>query len=216
MCQHFCHAVLVNESGRLSAHRMVRKQKCSWQGKPCAGCQTVDTLEKPGRMSLWIAQILALLAPEGAPAEGPLAEAIFRSLLTQIYDGRLAAGAVLNEAALAEEYRRKSRARARSHPAPARLQARHARAVPARAGCQLTPDFVRQLSKCAWRSKAWPATSPRSASRDEELRQIGARARRVSRADRVLPSAQSGTPGRGKSIRLPRAHRARMRQRTHR
>lgn len=46
-----------------------------------------------------------LLASEGSPAEGPLAETIFRSLLTQIYDGRLAAGALLNEAALAEEYR---------------------------------------------------------------------------------------------------------------
>ncbi len=48
---------------------------------------------------------IALLAPVHGAAEGPLAEAIFRSLLAKIQDGRLAAGSLLNEAALADEYR---------------------------------------------------------------------------------------------------------------
>jgi len=88
---------------------------------------------------------LALLAPEGAPAEGPLAEAIFESLLTQIYDGRLAAGALLNEAALAEEYGvsrgpvREAIRRLQGFQLVTREPYQRARIV------VLTPDFVRQL-----------------------------------------------------------------------
>lgn len=44
------------------------------------------------------------LAPDSNGSQGPLAEAIFHRLLSQIYEGRLAAGALLNEAALADEY----------------------------------------------------------------------------------------------------------------
>ena len=85
---------------------------------------------------------LAVLASD---SEEPLAEAVFRSLLAQIHDGRLAAGALLNEAALADEY---STSRGPVREAIRRLQGyklvtrepyQRARVV------ELTPDFVRQL-----------------------------------------------------------------------
>ena len=85
---------------------------------------------------------LAVLAAEN---EEPLAEAIFRSLLAQIYDGRLAAGALLNEAALADEYRtsrgpvREAIRRLQGYKLVTREPYQRARVV------ELTPDFVRQL-----------------------------------------------------------------------
>ncbi len=83
-----------------------------------------------------------------APAadhEEPLAEAVFRSLLGKIYDGHLAAGALLNEAALADEYRtsrgpvREAVRRLQGYRLVTREPYQRARVV------ELTPDFVRQL-----------------------------------------------------------------------
>ena len=43
-------------------------------------------------------------APNNAPKNAPLAETILAELLQRIYDGRLASGAPINEAAIAEEF----------------------------------------------------------------------------------------------------------------
>ncbi|MFO1310707.1 MAG: GntR family transcriptional regulator [Burkholderiales bacterium] len=78
-------------------------------------------------------------------SEEPLAEAVFRSLLGKIYDGRLAAGALINEAALAGEYRtsrgpvREAVRRLQGYRLVTREPYQRARVV------ELTPDFVRQL-----------------------------------------------------------------------
>jgi len=78
-------------------------------------------------------------------AEGPLAEAIFNSLLAQIYNGDLAAGAVLNESALADRYRvsrgpvREAIRRLQGFQLVTREPYQRARVV------ELTPEFVRQL-----------------------------------------------------------------------
>src|SRR5205085_664975 len=88
---------------------------------------------------------VAGLALHEAAAEGPLAEAVFRSLLARIYDGRLAAGALLNEAVLAEEFRvsrgpvREAIRRLQGYRLVSREPYQRARVV------QLTPDSVRQL-----------------------------------------------------------------------
>jgi DNA-binding GntR family transcriptional regulator len=85
---------------------------------------------------------VAVLAAEN---EEPLAEAVFRSLLAQIYEGRLAAGALLNEAALADEFRtsrgpvREAIRRLQGYKLVTREPYQRARVV------ELTPDFVRQL-----------------------------------------------------------------------
>lgn len=85
------------------------------------------------------------LAVLPADNEEPLAEAVFRSLLAQIYDGRLAAGALLNEAALADEYRtsrgpvREAIRRLQGYKLVTREPYQRARVV------ELTPDFMRQL-----------------------------------------------------------------------
>jgi len=85
---------------------------------------------------------LALLAAEN---EEPLAEAMFRNLLARIHDGRLAAGALLNEAALADEYRtsrgpvREAIRRLQGYKLVTREPYQRARVV------ELTDDFVRQL-----------------------------------------------------------------------
>src|SRR3954462_1311293 len=82
---------------------------------------------------------------DAASGEGPLAENIFRSLLTQIYEGQLAAGTILNEAALAEEYQvsrgpvREAIRRLQGFQLVTREPYQRARVV------RLTPDFVRQL-----------------------------------------------------------------------
>lgn len=78
-------------------------------------------------------------------SEEPLAEAVFRSLLGKIYDGRLVAGTLLNEAALAGEYRtsrgpvREAVRRLQGYRLVTREPYQRARVV------ELTPDFVRQL-----------------------------------------------------------------------
>lgn len=85
---------------------------------------------------------VAVLAADN---EEPLAEAIFRRLLAQIYDGRLAAGALLNEAGLADEFRtsrgpvREAIRRLQGYKLVTREPYQRARVV------ELTPDFVRQL-----------------------------------------------------------------------
>jgi DNA-binding GntR family transcriptional regulator len=87
----------------------------------------------------------AALLADAAVSEEPLAEAIFKSLLAQIHDGRLAAGALLNEAVLAEEYEvsrgpvREAIRRLQGFQLVAREPYQRARVV------DLTPDFVRQL-----------------------------------------------------------------------
>ena len=85
---------------------------------------------------------LAVLAADN---EEPLAEAIFRSLLSHIYEGKLAAGALLNEAALADEYRtsrgpvREAIRRLQGYKLVTREPYQRARVV------ELTADFARQL-----------------------------------------------------------------------
>lgn len=115
---------------------------------------------------------LALLAAEGGPAEGPLAEAIFRSLLTQIYDGRLAAGALLNEAALAEDYRvsrgpvREAIRRLQGFQLVTREPYQRARVV------LLTPDFVRQLFEVRMALEGMACSLAAQRLTDQELQQI--------------------------------------------
>lgn len=88
---------------------------------------------------------LQALGIDANGSDEPLAEAIFRSLLGQIHDGRLTAGALLNEAALAEEYRvsrgpvREAIRRLQGFQLVTREPYQRARVV------QLTPDFIRQL-----------------------------------------------------------------------
>lgn len=78
-------------------------------------------------------------------SEQPLAEAVFRSLLAQIYDGRLVAGSIVNEAGLADEYRvsrgpvREAIRRLQGLQLVTREPYQRARVV------ELTADFVRQL-----------------------------------------------------------------------
>ena len=116
----------------------------------------------------------ATAANEAGPAEGPLAETIFRSLLKQIYDGRLAAGALLNEAALAEEYRvsrgpvREAIRRLQGFQLVTREPYLRARVV------QLTPDFVRQLYEVRMALEGMACNLAAQRMSDEELRKIGA------------------------------------------
>ncbi len=109
-----------------------------------------------------------------APAnDGPLAETIFRSLLKQIYDGRLAAGALLNEAALAEEYQvsrgpvREAIRRLQGFQLVTREPYLRARVV------QLTPEFVRQLYEVRMALEGMACNLAAQRMSDAELRKIG-------------------------------------------
>ena len=124
---------------------------------------------------------LAVLAAEN---EEPLAEAIFRSLLAQIYDGRLAAGALLNEAALAEEYRT-SRGPVREAIRRLQgLQARHPRAVPARARRRAHAGFRAPALRDAHGARRDGMQPRRAAHFAGGTRPHRARARGIPRCDR--------------------------------
>lgn len=115
----------------------------------------------------------ALLAPEGTPAEGPLAEAIFRSLLTKIYDGRLAAGALLNEVVLADEYQvsrgpvREAIRRLQGFQLVTREPYQRARVV------ELTADSVGQLFEVRMALEGMACNLAAQRMSDEALRKIG-------------------------------------------
>jgi DNA-binding GntR family transcriptional regulator len=136
---------------------------------------------------------LARLAPKGASAEGPLAEAIFRSLLAQIHDGRLAAGALLNEAALAEEYRvsrgpvREAIRRLQGFQLVTREPYQRARVV------LLTPDFVRQLFEVRMALEGMACNLAAQRMSDDELQQIADELEEY-RIRSVVRSSTSGAP----------------------
>jgi DNA-binding GntR family transcriptional regulator len=115
----------------------------------------------------------ASVAADAPACVEPLAEAIFKSLLAHIHDGRLAAGARLNEAALAEEYQvsrgpvREAIRRLQGFQLVTREPYQRARVV------DLTPDFVRQLFevRMALEGMACNLAAQRMAS--DELERIG-------------------------------------------
>jgi DNA-binding GntR family transcriptional regulator len=106
-------------------------------------------------------------------ADGPLAEAIFRKLLAQIYNGRLAAGTELKEAVLAEEFGvsrgpvREAIRRLQGFQLVTREPYQRARVV------ELTPDFVRQLFEVRMALEGMACNLAAQRMTDEELRQIG-------------------------------------------
>lgn len=107
------------------------------------------------------------------PAEGPLAEAVFRRLLTEIHNGQLAAGAELKEATLAEEYGvsrgpvREAIRRLQGFRLVTREPYQRARVV------QLTPDFVRQLFEVRMALEGMACNLAAQRMPDAELRRIG-------------------------------------------
>jgi len=111
--------------------------------------------------------------PDVSASEGPLAETVFRHLLAQIYDGRLAAGALLNESALADQY---GVSRGPVREAIRRLQGvqlvtrepyLRARVV------MLTPDSMRQLFEVRMALEGMACTLAAQRMSDEDLRCIG-------------------------------------------
>src|SRR3954467_13331938 len=106
-------------------------------------------------------------------ADGPLAETIFQKLLTQIYNGQLAAGTELKEAVLAEEYRvsrgpvREAIRRLQGFNLVTREPYQRARVV------RLTPDFIRQLFEVRMALEGMACNLAAQRMSDDELRQIG-------------------------------------------
>src|SRR4051794_36960477 len=115
----------------------------------------------------------ALLASGGNGSEGGLAEAVFQRLLTQIYNGHLAAGTELKEAALAEEYRvsrgpvREAIRRLQGFQLVTREPYLRARVV------MLTPDSVRQLFEVRMALEGMACSLAAQRMSDEELATIG-------------------------------------------
>src|SRR3954468_11933590 len=144
-------------------------------------------------------RIEASALADPAAADGPLAEAIFRSLLARIHDGRLAAGAVLNEAALAEEYGvsrgpvREAIRRLQGFQLVTREPYQRARVV------ELTPDFVRQLFEVRMALEGMACNLAAQRMTDEELRSIGAELE-ASRSRAITSSAASGTTAEEKAF----------------
>ena len=116
----------------------------------------------------------ALLASEGNGSEGGLAEAVFQRLLTQIYNGNLAAGTELKEATLADAYGvsrgpvREAIRRLQGFQLVTREPYQRARVV------QLTPDFVRQLFEVRMALEGMACNLAAQRMSDEELQSIGA------------------------------------------
>ncbi len=110
---------------------------------------------------------------EGASAEEPLAESIFRSLLAQIYDGSLGVGTLLNEAALADEYRvsrgpvREAIRRLQGFKLVTREPYQRARVV------SLTPAFVKQLLEVRLALEGMACNLAAQRMSDEDLARIG-------------------------------------------
>lgn len=134
---------------------------------------------------------VAVLPPNG-DAEGPLAEAVFRTLLAQIYDGRLGAGSVLNEAALADEYRvsrgpvREAIRRLQGYRLVTREPYQRARVV------QLTADSVRQLFEVRMALEGMACSLAAQRMTDDDLRCIGEELEEYR--SRVVCSRNSGLP----------------------
>src|SRR6185369_17285312 len=111
----------------------------------------------------------ALLASDGNGSEGGLAEAVFKRLLSQIYNGDLAAGAELKEASLAEEYGisrgpvREAILRLQGFQLVTREPYQRARVV------DLTPDFVRQLFEVRMALEGMACNLAAQRMSDEEL-----------------------------------------------
>ena len=132
---------------------------------------------------------LAVLAADN---EEPLAEAVFRSLLAQIYDGRLAAGALLNEAALADEYRtsrgpvREAIRRLQGYKLVTREPYQRARVV------ELTPDFVRQLFEMRMALEGMACNLAAQRISQDELDRIGHELEEY-RVRAVLPHAKGAS-----------------------
>lgn len=105
--------------------------------------------------------------------EGSLAESIFHRLLTQIYNGEIAAGTELKEASLAEEYGvsrgpvREAIRRLQGFQLVTREPYQRARVV------ELTPDFVRQLFEVRMALESMACNLAGQRMSDEELRRIG-------------------------------------------
>lgn len=115
----------------------------------------------------------ALALADSNATEGPLAEAIFSSLLNQIYNGDLAAGAVLNESALADRYGvsrgpvREAIRRLQGFQLVTREPYQRARVV------QLTPSVVRQLFEVRMALEGMACNLAAQRMPDDELRRIG-------------------------------------------
>jgi DNA-binding GntR family transcriptional regulator len=115
----------------------------------------------------------ALVSDRNSLAEGPLAEAIFQAVLTRIYNGELAAGTELKEAALAEEYGisrgpvREAIRRLQGFQLVTREPYQRARVV------ALTPDFVRQLFEVRMALEGMACNLAAQRMPDADLREIG-------------------------------------------
>jgi DNA-binding GntR family transcriptional regulator len=133
----------------------------------------------------------AAVLPIDQVCEEPLAEAIFKALVARIYDGRLAAGALLNEAALAEEYHvsrgpvREAIRRLQGFALVTREPYQRARVV------ELTPDFVRQLFEVRMALEGMACNLAARRISAKELDALGAdlarhRARRAGAAEKAF------------------------------
>ena len=126
-----------------------------------------------------------------AQNEEPLAEAVFRSLLAQIYEGRLAAGALLNEAALADEFEtsrgpvREAIRRLQGYKLVTREPYQRARVV------ELTPDFVRQLFEMRMALEGMACNLAAERISREELDRIGHELE-AYRVRSVVPGSKGG------------------------
>lgn len=135
---------------------------------------------------------VAMPAPNG-DAAGPLAEGVFRSLLAQIYDGRLPAGSVLNEAALADEYRlsrgpvREAIRRLQGTRLVTREPYQRARVV------ELTADSVRQLFEVRMALEGMACSLAAQRMPDDDLRSIGEDLEEYR--SRVVSPRNSRSPG---------------------
>jgi DNA-binding GntR family transcriptional regulator len=112
-------------------------------------------------------------AGENGGAEGPLAEAMFTRLLTQIYNGELAAGAVLNESALADRYGvsrgpvREAIRRLQGFQLVTREPYQRARVV------ELTPGLIRQLFEVRMALEGMACNLAARRMPKDDLRRIG-------------------------------------------
>jgi len=136
---------------------------------------------------------LAVLAAEN---EEPLAEAIFRDLLAHIHEGRLAAGALLNEASLADEYRtsrgpvREAIRRLQGYKLVTREPYQRARVV------ELTDDFVRQLFEMRMALEGMACSLAAQRMSTEDLDRIA----QALEASRVRPVAARGKGAAGRKV----------------
>jgi DNA-binding GntR family transcriptional regulator len=131
-----------------------------------------------------------LLPANGSVADEPLAESIFRRLLAQIYDGSLVAGALLNEASLAEEYHvsrgpvREAMRRLQGFQLVTREPYQRARVV------SLTGDFVKQLFEVRMALEGVACNLAAQRMKAEDLQRIGEELEQY-RTRTVIPKARS-------------------------